>query len=329
MKVTKLSGCLEEYLALKRTMAESHPHYDRLARNQVNYKEKLLRDFFAFWQKHGSPWPIRATLALDWVAVGAHCQRPHRDIHRLKVVRAFLHQVRVFEPQTEIPEDIFRTGRGRRTPHIFSDQDIGRLMEAAQQHRHCNTLQPLTLNTLIGLLASTGLRIGEAIRLKVEHAQLVADPPHLVIHETKFGKSRHVVLHPSTAEHLRQYLVQRARVLRGRCAETLFINHFGRSLEYNSIRSAFLKLLKRAGIQSLPRRRAPSLHSFRHTFAVKRLARWYREGRNVQELLPHLAVYLGHTGPENTYWYVTATPELLQTASALFDRHRREGGINQ
>lgn len=328
MKVTKLSGCLEEYLALKRTMAESSPRYDRLARNQVNYKEKLLRDFFAFWQKHGSPWPIRATLALDWVAVGAHCQRPHRDIHRLKVVRAFLHQVRVFEPQTEIPEDIFRTGRGRRTPHIFSDRDVEKLMEAAQQHRHCNTLQPLTLNTLIGLLASTGLRIGEAIRLKVEDAQLVTDPPHLVIYETKFGKSRNVVLHPSTAEHLRKYLVQRARALRSRCAETFFINHFGRSLEYNSIRSAFLKLLKRAGIQSILGQREPLFHSFRHTFAVKRLTQWHRERRNVQELLPHLAVYLGHTGPENTYWYVTATPELLQTAAALFDLHHREGGTN-
>jgi integrase len=100
-------------------------------------------------------------------------------------------------------------------------------------------------------------------------------------------------------------------------------------LEYNSIRSVFMKLLKRAGIQSLAKRRAPLFHSFRHTFAVKRLTQWYRESRNVQELLPHLAVYLGHIGPEYTYWYVTESPELLQAAADLFERHGREGGATQ
>jgi len=328
MNIMELPGFLEEHLALKRTLAESSPHYDRLARNQFNFRENLLRAFLAFWQEHGSPWPIGAAFALDWVAVGADCQRPYRDLRRLQVVRAFLQQVRVFEPETEIPENVFRTC-GRRTPHIFSDQEVAQLMTAALQHRNRNTLFPLTLYTLIGLLASTGLRIGEAIHLKVEEAQLAADPPHLLICETKFGKSRNVVLHYSTAEHLRKYLVQRGRVLRGKCAETFFINCSGRPLEYNTTRQGFLKLLKRAGIQSLPKRRAPSLHSFRHTFAVKRLTEWYREGRNVPELLPHLAVYLGHIGPENTYWYVTETPELLQAAAALFDIHRRKGGTNQ
>ncbi len=329
MNPKELGGFLEEYLALKRTLAESSSHYDRVARNQFNYRVSLLRSFFAFWKERGSPWPIRASIALDWVAVGADCQRPYRDLRRLQVVQAFLQQVRVFEPATEIPENVFRTRVGRRTPHIFTDQEVERLMAAAQQHRNCHTLYPLTLYTLIGLLASTGLRIGETIRLKVEDARLSADPPHLSIYETKFYKSRKVVLHPSTAEQLQRYLVQRAAVLRGRSADTFFINCSGKSLEYNSIRSGFMKLLKRAGIHSLPKRRAPLFHSFRHTFAVKRLTQWYRESRNVQELLPHLAVYLGHIGPENTYWYVTETPELLQAAAELFERHRTEGGTNQ
>ncbi len=137
--------------------------YDRVARNQFNYRVSLLRSFFAFWKERGSPWPIRASVALDWVAVGADCQRPYRDLRRLQVVQAFLQQVRVFEPATEIPENVFRTSVGRRTPHIFTDQEVERLMEAARQHRNCHTLYPLTLYTLIGLLASTGLRIGETI----------------------------------------------------------------------------------------------------------------------------------------------------------------------
>lgn len=309
-------------------MAETGPKYERVDRNQLNHRERLLRDFYAFWQEHGTPWPIRGTFVLDWIALGSNREHPYRDLKRLYVVRAFLNQVRVFEPKTEIPENIFRTGRGRRAPHIFSDQDVEELMRGAKQHSLRNTLRPLTLYTLLGLLASTGLRIGEAIRLKIGDARLTEDPPHLVIHETKFGKSRHVVLHPSTAEHLRKYLVQRAKALRGQYAETFFINRSGRPLEYNSTRLGFLKLLKRAGIQSIAGQRAPSLHSFRHSFAVKRLTQWHRERRNVQELLPHLAVYLGHTGPENTYWYVSATPELLQAAAALFDSHCGEGGLN-
>jgi len=310
-------------------MAESSSHYDRLARNQFNYRVSLLRSFLDFWKERGSPWPIKASLALEWVAVGADRQRPYRDLRRLQVVQALLQQVRVFEPATEIPENVFRTRVGRRTPHIFTDHEVERLMEVAQQHRHCHTLYPLTIYTLIGLLASTGLRIGEAIDLKVEDAQLSTHPPHLLIYETKFYKSRKVVLHPSTAEQLQRYLVQRAAVLRGRSADTFFINGFGRSLEYNSLRSGFMKLLKRAGIRSLPKRRAPLFHSFRHSFAVKRLTLWYRDNRNVQELLPHLSVYLGHIGPENTYWYVTETPELLQAAADLFERHGRREGANQ
>jgi len=241
-------------------------------------------------------------------------------------VQAFLRQLRVFEPETEMPENIFRTWCGRRTPHIFSDQEIQQLMAAAQQSRLRHTLHPLTLCTLVGLLASTGLRIGEAIRLKVVDARLAANPPHLLIYETKFGKSRHVVLHASTAARLRSYLVEREKTFPHRVEESFFVNRSGRPLEYNSLFAGFQRLLKRAGIQPIPGKRRPSFHSFRHGFAVKRLTQWHHEGRDVQDLLTHLAVYLGHVGPENTYWYLTATPELLNTAAALFTPPPLNGG---
>ena len=181
-------------------------------------------------------------------------------------------------------------------------------------------MRPLTFSTLLGLLASTGLRIGELINLTMEDARLDASPPHLLIHESKFGKSRYVVLHPSTAEHLRIYRSKRTETLRGRQVQPFFINRKGGRLDYNSQRLAFVRLLRLAGIQAIPGQRGPSLHSFRHTFAVNRLTLWHRERRDVQQLLPHLAVYLGHLGPENTYWYVSSTPELLLEASARFER---------
>lgn len=327
MNAAKLSAHLEDFLTLKRTMAEADPHYGRVDRNQLNHRQRLLRAFFDFWRKQGCPWPIHAQLALDWIGQGSDGQHPYRDFRRLQVVQGFLRQVRVFEPETEIPANIFRTWCGRRTPHIFSDQEILRLITAAQKDRLRYTLRPLTLCTLIGLLASTGLRVGEAIRLKVEDAQLAANPPHLLIYETKFGKSRQVVLHGSTAARLRSYRLEREKKFPSRAEESFFVNVYGRPLEYNSLFASFQRLLKRAGIQAISGRRVPSFHSFRHTFAVKRLTQWHQEGRDVQDLLTHLAVYLGHVGPENTYWYVTATPDLLNAAAARFTPPRLKGAV--
>jgi len=242
------------------------------------------------------------------------------------VVRAFLQQVRAFEPRTEVPENIFRPLYRRRTPHLYSDRDVARLMNAAWQLRLFDSFRPLTVYTLLGLLASTGLRIGEALALKVDDVELNSVPPHLTIHEGKFGKSRIVPVHASTANRLRKYLVERSRILGRRYSEAFFTNQAGKYLDYNAQRLTFLRLLRLAGIQSVPGQRAPSLHSFRHSFAVKRLTLWHRQRKNVRELLPHLAVYLGHLGPENTYWYLSSTLELLDVAAALFESQHKEGG---
>ena len=326
MTFAALSAYSEEFLALRRSVARSRPHQNDQDRRSLRHREKLLRSFIAFWHDRGCPWPIRATLLLDWIALGADSQHPYRDQERFYIVRAFLRQVRVFEPSTEIPENIFRPLRRRRAPHLYSDRDIVRLMDAAWQLRLFESFRPLTIHTLIGLLASTGLRIGEALALKVEDVKLNTSPPHLLIHESKFGKSRNVVLHPSTAEQLRKYLTARSKALRGHQAEAFFTNLHGKYLRYHSQRMMFLRLLKRAGIRGTPGQRGPSLHSFRHTFAVRRLTLWYRQKKKVQDLLPHLAVYLGHLGPENTYWYLSNTPELLRAACELFELPPAERG---
>jgi len=326
MNIKKFSAYLEEFLTLKRALAEADPHYDAFDRRSLRHKEKLLRNFLAFWHHNGRPWPICAAHVLDWLAAESHPQHPYRGQHCFyTTLRAFLQQVRAFEPETEVPEQIFKFRRPRRTPYIFSEREIVLLMRVARRLRLFETFRPLTLRTMIGLLASTGMRVGEVLRLEIRDANLAANSPYLLIHETKFGKSRNVALHPTTANFLRRYLVKRGEVLANRIAKTFFTNISGKPLGYASTRSTFRRLLKRAGIQSVLGQRAPSLHSFRHTFTVTRLTRWHLERRNVQELLPHLSVYLGHVGPENTYWYMTATPELLQTAAVLFDRPQSQG----
>ena len=329
MTFTALSAFAEQFLALRRSVSRHDPHQNGREDRALKHRETLLRSFLAYWRSRGCPWPIPSPLLLNWIAVGSDREHPYRDQRRFYVARAFLQRVRTFEPATGIPENIYRPLCRRRTPHLFSDQDIVRLMEAVSHLRLSQPLRALTLYTLIGLLASTGLRIGEAIALNAEDVELNTIPPHLLVHESKFGKSRCVVLHPSTVVHLRRYLHKRQKTLRGRQAEPFFINRYGRHLDYNSQRLAFVRLLQRAGIKAVPGQRAPSLHSFRHTFAVKRLTLWHREHRDIQQLLPHLAVYLGHLGPENTYWYVSSTPELLQAASALFESRYAVGGTGK
>ncbi len=303
MKFDALLAHAEDFLASHRAIAESAPHFSDQDRRGVRHREKVLRNFLTFWHERECPWPIRADLVLDWIADGADPLHPFRDSLRFDVLRIFLRQVRALEPATEMPENIFRHFRRRRAPHLYSDRDTIHLMEAAWQLRLFDPLRPLTIYTLIGLLASTGMRIGEALALQVADVKLNAVHPHLTVHESKFGKSRNVVLHPSTAEQLRKYISARSKALCGREAEAFFTNRAGKYLGYNPQRLMFCRLLKRAGISGRPGQRGPTLHSFRHTFAVKRLTLWYRERRNVQELLPHLAVYLGHAGPENTYRY--------------------------
>ena len=325
MTHAKLSAYLDQFLSTRRTMAEADPHFDTFHRRLLRHKEKLLRNFLAFWKKQGCPWPIRSQLVLDWITASGHPEHPYRGQHHFYTLRAFLRQLRTFEPETEVPESPFHFRRPRRRPYIFSKCELVRLMRATKRLRLFDEFRVATVRTLIGLLASAGLRIGEALRLKLEDLSLAANPPYLVIRDTKFGKSRNVVLHPTVRDHLRRYLSERARILGAKRVDVFLTNRKGKRLNYSSQRLMFGRLLRRAEIRSTPDQRRPSLHSFRHTFAVRRLTQWHRDKRNVQELLPHLSVYLGHIGPASTYWYLTATPELLQTAARSFERQQSQG----
>jgi integrase len=329
MTFSALAAHAEQFLALKRAVAKVDPHRNAQDRRSLKHREKLLRSFLAYWRERRCPWPIRSSLLLDWVAVGSHRQHPYRDQYRFYVVRAFLQQIRTFEPATEIPENIYRPLYRRRTPHLYSEDDITRLMNAIWRLQTVTPFRQATVYALIGLLASTGLRIGEALALNVDNVKLDTDPPHLLVSDSKFGNSRNVVLHPSVAKQLRKYLIQRSKALAGRTVQAFFMNRYGKHLNYNAQRSTFLRLLNRAGIRAVPGQRGPSIHSFRHSFAVRRLTLWHRERRDVEKLLPHLAVYLGHVGPENTYWYLSGTPELLRAASARFESQHPEGGSNR
>jgi len=148
MNFAALSTFSEEFIALRHAVARRDPHQNGRDRRGLKHREKLLRSFIAYWHAQGAQWPIRSSVLLDWVTVGSDRQHPYRDQRRFYVARAFLLQVRVFEPATEIPDNIFKPLYYRRTPHLFSDQDIVRLIDAVARVRPCGDMRPLTFSTL-------------------------------------------------------------------------------------------------------------------------------------------------------------------------------------
>lgn len=314
MTAAAVHAGLERYLALRRAFGFA-----------MRAEEALLRDFVRVVEARGLAGPLRAQLALDWAGgVPGRCSPGHRA-RRLSVVRGFLIHLRAARPETEVPGPGLLARAGRGTPHIFAEAEIAALMAAAQQLGPRGALRPQTLATLIGLLASAGLRAGEAIRLRCADVDLAAAPPCLRILQTKFRKSRLVPLHPTTAAALRAYAAHRRRLgYDGRC-DCFFVSERGGPLNYPGTARTFATLARRLGLRGPAGTPGPGLHALRHAFAVRRLIAWYRDGADLLGRLPELSVYLGHARPEETYWYLTATPGLLGAAADRFERYAGAG----
>ena len=242
------------------------------------------------------------------------------------MARGFLLYLQASVPDTEVPAPGLLPTPRRPKPFLFTPTQITALFEGAQASRPQGSLRPHTLSCLLGLLASTGLRVGEALRLQIDQVKLELDPPQLHILDTKFHKSRIVPVHPSTAEHLRHYHEQRAHLHYDGLSDAFFVSEQGQHLNHRALHDWFARLCQRVAIVPTHGGRAPCLTSFRHTFAVTRMQRWYQQGLDVQALLPHLSVYLGHVHPQESYWYLTSVPELLSAAAHRFETFAQTGG---
>jgi len=314
MRAGELRGRLAPYLALRRALGSA-----------MRPEEPLLRDFIGFVEARGLEDPVHAHLAVDWAtSTAARCGRGGQA-RRLSVARAFLAYLRAGDATVDVPPPGVLRKPPRPKPHIFSSAEIGALIAAAHALGPRDALRPHTLAALIGLLASTGLRPGEALRLRVADVALEADPPQLTIRLTKFRKSRIVPLHPTTAAALRGYAAHRTSLGYGGLCDRFFVSEQGAPLNYHVTARTFVTLARRLQLRGPIGTRGASLHHLRHTFAVERLVAWYRDGVDVRARLPELAVYLGHARPEDTYWYLTATPQLLDGAAERFRRYTGQG----
>lgn len=240
--------------------------------------------------------------------------------HRLMAVRGFARYLAAIEPRTEVPPAGLVTYRARRrTPYLFTDGEIELLISGTRVGTR-SMFRAATLETMIRLLTVTGMRIGEVIRL--ECSDIDWSGAVIRIRDSKFNKGRDLPVSASTIQALRGYVYARGRRA-GVRSTRVFVSLRGTPVDYNHFRATFRKAVDAAGIgagQACP----PRIHDLRHRFAIRTLTGWYREGRDVEALLPRLSTYLGHRDPYSTYWYLTATPELLGHAAGLLEAAQAE-----
>jgi integrase/recombinase XerD len=241
---------------------------------------------------------------------------------RLGIVRGFARYLQTIDPNAELPPtDVLPSAVGRRpAPYIYSEEEISALMAAAGRWR--SALGSPTLQMVIGLLAVTGMRIGEAVRL--DRSDLDIEHHRLVVRNSKFGKSRELPLHASTVQALCDYLRLRDQLRPNVDTPALLLSTTGQRLTRRYVEWQFAQLRTRVGLTPRPGSKPPRLHDLRHTFAVRTMLDSYQTGGDPQARLAQLSTYLGHANPGASYWYLSAAPELLALAAQRLQHHQME-----
>lgn len=275
-----------------------------------------LRRFAEFAATRGEE-HIRADTAIAWAALFATSAERHRYFQRVVDLARYLHAE---DPRHEVPPDGHFPGkRHRPMPYIYSPDDARRLVEVAARLGPTGSIRPHTVSCVLALLFATGLRISEALALRVADVT----PDGLVIRNTKFGKTRLVPLHPTAIVGLQRYLYRRSAVNGG--DGYVFVSLDDTHLTYAGFRKSWLQVLGQAALSPRSGGRRPRLHDIRHTFAVRALESAPDRRDRIAKHMLAVSTYLGHSCVADTYWYFQSTPTLMsQVADAC--QFRFEGG---
>jgi integrase/recombinase XerD len=299
--MTDLATHLQDYLRLRRALGY-----------KLVYPGEALPTLVSYLDAAGSS-TLTIKLAIEWAKLPQGVQ-PIHWAKRLSAARRFAGYLQTIDPATEVPpRDIFGARQQRPVPYLWSDKDTCRLVDAARLLEP--ELHAASCQALFGLLATSGMRIGEALALgrgDVNFADGV-----VFIRDAKFGRPRLVPLHKSTVAALGSYANLRDRICPKPRPNTFFVSAAGKALSDKTVRLAFNQITTDLGLRTAVLR--PRIHDLRHTFAVRTLIYWQRSGADVDGLLPTLSTYLGHVDPVSTYWYLQASPELMELAAAHYD----------
>lgn len=313
--MNSLAEAVDEYLRLRRALGFTLLHAAR-----------ELRKFVSFLEHEGAAF-VTTTLALRWAQEDPHASAVTQS-DRLGVVRRFATWRASADPRTEIPLPGLLPRRYQRpAPYIYSDDEVERIVSCARTLPSERGLRGPTFSTLFGLLAATGMRVGEALGLDREDVDLREGV--LSVREGKFGKSRLLPVHVTTREALEDYASRRDATVIAPGTSAFFVSKRRRRVSDGSATSNFVEVSREIGLrppgEGRRRGRGPRLHDLRHRFAVKTIIDWYRSGADVDREIPKLATYLGHKDATSVYWYLQAVPDLLEIATER-SRSTTEGG---
>lgn len=286
----------------------------------LTHDKSILNQFVSYMKMKKATYVTREH-AIALAKLNQHAARESWAV-RLATIRRFAEYWVHMDPRTEIPTQCLGSCTyPRRAPYIYSYDEIRRILEYCEKSSSAYEIERYSYFTWYGLLATTGMRIGEVARLDRNDLNLAEGI--ITIHNSKFKKSRHVPLHGSTMDALKGYLNYRDHYIPKPKTSRLFIDHLGAALSAWRVRKIFRQLLSEVGIQRTFGGR-PRIMDFRHTMAVNTLIRWHKRRVNMDQYIPLLSTYLGHVHLRHTYWYITATPELQRmVASRLKNNNRR------
>lgn len=310
------------------TLRQAVRDYLQLRRNlgfKLEQPGRDLPNFVRFLERRGAQF-ITHKLALLWARQPVNVQ-PAYWAQRLTYVRGFARYRSATDPRTQIPPPGLLPFRPKRAkPYLYSDHEIRRLMSAARdlpyRYEH-EALRPWVYYYFLGLLAVSGIRVGEASNLEIKDVDL--HRAVLTIRGAKFGKTRLVSLHPTTCAALAEYITKREQHWAGkRVSPYLFVTNLGNRLGSAGVHQTFCKISRQIGLRGPDDSHGPRLHDLRHRFATNTLVRWYRSGEDPERRLPTLSAFLGHFEVADTYWYLSGSPELMREAMRRLE-HRWEG----
>ena len=304
--MSELSGHVQDYLRLRRALGF-----------KLERAGHLLPQLVAYLEAAGAA-TVTSDLAIAWARLPAHTQ-PNHWAQRLAIARGFARYLRALDPATEVPPPgVFPTRRHRPTPFLWSQRDICRLLESTRALRPA--VRAATYEALFGLLATCGMRVGEAVGLDRDDVDLQAGV--ITIRHAKFDRPRLVPLHPTVTEALSRYAAERDRLCPRPRARAFFVSSVGTRLDRSGVGKTLRQITTSLGMRTESVH--PRAHDLRHSFAVDTLIRWQHSGLSVDEHIATLSTYLGHVSPADTYWYLSASPELMGLAAQRL--HTRYGG---
>jgi integrase len=299
--MSELSRHVTDYLRLRRALGF-----------KLERAGRLLPKLVAYLEAAGAA-TVTSDLAIAWARLPERA-RPNHWAQRLAIARGFARYLQTIDPATEVPPaGVFPARRHRPSPYLWSEHDLCRLLEAARALRP--PLRAATHEAIFGLIAVSGMRLGEAIGLERDDVDLSAGV--ITIREAKFDRSRLVPLHPTTAGALSRYAGARDRLCPRPRSRAFFLSSAGTALKRSGVDKTLRTITTSIGIRTAAVR--PRAHDLRHSFAVATLIRWQQSGASIDGNMAALSTYLGHVSPADTYWYLSAAPELMEFAARRLD----------